>query len=104
MGWYQGESNANAATKYSCSFPAMITDWRNKFHSPDIPFYFVVLAPCTGHKWCDDFTNVRNAQFSALKLKNIGYAVAVDIGDVSSPARSVHPRRKQEVGRRLALE
>jgi sialate O-acetylesterase len=82
----------------------MIADWRVKFNSPKLPFYFVVLAPCTGNKWCDDFVNVRNAQLSALQLPQTGYAVAVDLGDVGSPARSVHPRRKQEVGRRLALQ
>jgi len=102
--WYQGESNAKAGLKYSCSFPAMVADWRLKFNSPKLPFYFVVLAPCDGSKWCDNFVNVRNAQFSALQLPHTGYAVAVDLGDVGSPARSVHPRRKQEVGRRLALQ
>lgn len=101
---YQGESNDNAGLKYSCSFPAMISDWRAKFNSPNLPFYFVILAPCSGSKWCGDFVNVRNAQFSGLKLPRTAYAVAVDQGDVSSPARSVHSRRKQEVSRRLALQ
>jgi len=30
-------------------------------------------------------------------------AVAIDLGDPTSPEGSIHPRRKQEVGRRLAL-
>ena len=50
-----------------------------------------------------DFTAVRNAQMAALKLPNTGYAVAIDLGDVHSPVTPIHPRRKQEVGRRLAL-
>lgn len=102
--WYQGESDDNGGLKYSCSFPAMISDWRQKLHAPKLPFYFVVLAPCDGHKWCGDFVNVRNAQFTGLLLPQTAYAVAIDLGDVGSPARSVHPRRKQEVGRRLALQ
>jgi sialate O-acetylesterase len=69
--WYQGESNAKAGLKYSCSFPAMVADWRLKFNSPKLPFYFVVLAPCDGSKWCDDFVNVRNAQFSALQVSGL---------------------------------
>jgi len=136
--WYQGEANYNNGLTYSCHFPAMIADWRLKFESPELPFYFVVLAPCnsrretgekrsdakhgevkefleqpedggngasdeTGDDWCHDFVNMRNAQFSALQLPNTAYALAVDLGDVSSPARSVHTRRKQEVSRRLAL-
>ena len=82
----------------------MIHDWRAKFAAPKLPFYFVVLAPCDGHKWCGSFVNVRNAQMAGLRLPNTGYAVAVDLGDTNSPARSVHPRRKQEVSRRLALQ
>ena len=40
---------------------------------------------------------------AALKLPKVGYAVAIDIGDAHSPVNPIHPRRKQEVGRRLAL-
>ena len=40
---------------------------------------------------------------AALKLPRTGYAVAIDLGDVHSPVTPIHPRRKQEVGRRLAL-
>lgn len=101
---YQGESNANAGKRYECEEPALIADWRVKFNLPELPFYFVVLAPCSGHKWCADFVNIRNAQLSGgLALNHTGYAVAVDLGDRTSPARSVHTRRKEEVGRRLAL-
>ena len=31
---------------------------------------------------------------AALKLKDVGYAVAIDIGDLTSPAGCIHPRRK----------
>jgi len=105
MLWYQGESNDNAAVKYACSFPALITDWRKKFDYTELPFYFVQLAPCDGSHWCGPFTGLRNAQLTGgMKLKRVGYAVAVDLGDHFGPAKSVHSRRKQEVGRRLALE
>lgn len=30
--WYQGEANAGNPTKYNCSFPAMINDWRKKWN------------------------------------------------------------------------
>jgi hypothetical protein len=36
--------------------------------------------------------------------QNVSYATAVDLGDRSSPYVSVHPRRKQELCRRLALQ
>ena len=102
--WYQGESNYRAPGPYACSFPAMIHDWRAKFESPALPFYFVQLAPCFGSKDCGDFVGVRNAQMAGLLLPNVSYATAADLGDRTSPYVSVHPRRKQELCRRLALQ
>jgi sialate O-acetylesterase len=78
----------------------MIADWRSKFNLPNMSFFFVQLAPYWPRR---DFTAVRNAQMAALKLPKVGYAVAIDLGDVHSPVTPIHPRRKQEVGRRLAL-
>ena len=53
---------------------------------------------------CGNFVNVRNAQMAGLLLPNVSYATAVDLGDRTSPYVSVHPRRKQEVCRRLSLQ
>ncbi len=100
--WYQGESNADRATQYRTLFPALINDWRRKWNLVDMPFYFVQLA---NFKKADTvpgpsaWAELRDAQFGALKLKNTGMAVAIDIGD----ANDIHPKNKQEVGRRLAL-
>ena len=82
----------------------MIHDWRTKFASPKLPFYFVQLAPCYGHKDCGNFVGLRNAQMAGLLLPNVSYATAADLGDRSSPYVSVHPRRKQELCRRLSLQ
>jgi sialate O-acetylesterase len=97
----QGETNYNYPQKYACSFPSMIHDWRQKFGQPELMFLFVQLAPSTQ---LGNFVGLRAAQMVALELPKVGYAVAVDIGDISSPMGSIHPRRKQEVGRRLSLE
>ena len=48
-------ASSEHASSDTCSFPAMIHDWRAKFESPQLPFYFVQLAPCYGHKDCGDF-------------------------------------------------
>lgn len=40
---------------------------------------------------------------AALKLPKVGYAVAIDLGDTTSPYTTIHPREKEEVGRRLSL-
>ena len=42
---------------------------------------------------------MRQSQQCALKLPDTGYAVSLDLGDPVSPFGSIHPRRKQEVGR-----
>ena len=97
--WYQGESNADDPESYSCRFPAMIADWRVKFGLPEMPFYYVQLAAFP----LQDYSKIRAAQDAALLLPKVGVAVAIDVGDPTGPAGPIHPRRKQEVGRRLAL-
>jgi len=102
--WYQGESNADRAIQYRKVLPAMIRDWRKAFGQGDFPFYIVQLAnfmpraPLPGEsKWAE----LREAQaFTAKNVPNSGLAVAIDIGD----AADIHPRNKQDVGNRLALE
>jgi len=99
--WYQGESNAFNPIRYRCQFPAMITDWRKNFvGASKLPFLFVQLAP-----WAPatNVSETRLAQLYALALPNVGFATAVDLGDASSFWGNIHPRNKQEVGRRLSL-
>ncbi len=100
--WYQGEANVNQAYRYRTLFPMMITDWRQRWGQGDFPFLFVQLAAFMEraaqpdeHAWAE----LREAQFQTLNLPNTGMAVAIDIGD----AADIHPKNKQEVGKRLAL-
>jgi len=99
--WYQGEANADSPESYACRFPAMIRDWRLKFDLPDLSFFFVQLAGYNETKL--DWPKFRAAQMAATQLPKVAYAAAIDLGDPSSPCESIHPRRKQEVGRRLSL-
>ena len=100
--WYQGESNASRAYQYRELFKRLITDWRQKWEIGDFPFFFVQLAnfmkpvdiPAES-AWAE----LREAQDMALFLSNTGMASAIDIGE----ADDIHPKNKQEVGRRLAL-
>lgn len=98
--WYQGEANAPRAAEYASLFKGLILQWRNDFGA-DLPFYFVQLA---NHDRQSDKTQrtwayLREAQAEALALPHTGMVVTIDIGDV----KDVHPKNKQEVGRRLAL-
>jgi len=100
--WYQGESNAERAYQYRKLFKALIQDWRNHWGEGDFPFLFVQLAnymPRKPEPSEDAWAELREAQTRALSLPNTGMAVTVDIGN----AKDIHPKNKQEVGRRLAL-
>ena len=100
--WYQGENNAGRAYAYRTLFPAMITDWRSKWNQGDFPFYFVQLANFTKalpQPGDSEWAELREAQSMTLKLPNTGMAVIIDIGD----AVDIHPKNKQDVGKRLAL-
>lgn len=100
--WYQGESNANRAEEYQKSFPLLINDWRKRWNQGDFPFYFVQLASfkaqngnsVQGSTWAE----LREAQTKTLQLLHTGMAVTTDIGNVED----IHPRNKQDVGKRLA--
>jgi sialate O-acetylesterase len=100
--WYQGESNASRAYQYRDLFPAMIRSWRQNWGRGDLPFLFVQLANFLEIKpepadsaWAE----LREAQAMTLGLPNTGMAVIIDIGE----ANDIHPRNKQDVGKRLAL-
>ena len=100
--WYQGETNASRANQYGKAFPLMINDWRSRWHQGAFPFYFVQLASFNagggnskkGSQWAE----LREAQTKTLSLPNTGMAVITDIGD----ANNIHPKNKQDVGKRLA--
>ncbi|HEY3411996.1 MAG TPA: sialate O-acetylesterase [Armatimonadota bacterium] len=101
--WYQGEGNAGRAYQYRTLLPTMIGDWRHRWNEGRFPFLIVQLAGFMQRKAepADDaWAELREAQYlTAATGKNIGIATAVDIGD----AGDIHPKNKQEVGRRLAL-
>ena len=101
--WYQGESNAGKAYQYRTLLPAMIGDWRTRWHEGNFPFYIVQLAnfqQSNSNPGDNDWAELREAQsLTAAQVPNTGLSVTIDIGD----ANDIHPKNKQEVGRRLAL-
>lgn len=97
--WYQGESNRGNGLYYEKLMQALINGWRRVWKQGDFPFYYVQLAP---YRYGGDPTllpQIWEAQTNVLKMKNTGMAVTVDIGNT----RDIHPRNKQDVGKRLAL-
>lgn len=102
--WYQGESNANTAgqaEKYRQQFKALISDWREQWNNPAMPFYWVQLASFDSKQDTEDaspWAILRESQTAALTLENTGQAITIDVGDPTD----IHPRDKKTVGERLA--
>ncbi len=94
--WYQGEGNAGRADKYRDLFSTMIGQWREVF-GYEFPFYFVQISPFNYNGL--NAAYLREAQLETMSLPKTGMAVTMDIGNL----RDIHPKNKQEVGRRLAL-
>lgn len=101
MLWYQGEDNRHRFRQYPALQARFVQMIREEFQNPDAPFYFVQIAP---YKYSnpDSFTAgyFYEAQQKSLALiPRSGMVPTVDLGDVNF----IHPPRKMEVGRRLAM-
>ncbi len=101
--WYQGESNAGRPYQYRRLLPTMIRDWRKRFSGGEFGFHIVQLANFMGGTQDpvqSGWAELRESQFLTSQIMaNVGQAVIIDIGD----ARDIHPKNKQDVGKRLAL-
>jgi sialate O-acetylesterase len=101
--WYQGESNGEEGRSYYDKMRALIAGWRKAFENPDLAFYFVQLAnwqaPNANPEGGDGWAKIREAQRHTLAVPHTGMAVTTDIGE----AGDIHPKNKQDVGKRLAL-
>jgi len=98
--WYQGEANVGRGYQYRKLFPAMIQDWRRAVGQEDLPFLWVQLAPFRyGRRDPKACAELWEAQSMTLSLPHTAQAVALDLGN----PKNIHPRNKQEVGRRLGL-
>jgi len=102
--WYQGErnSNGNHSHLYDKQLEALITDWRQRWGMPELPFAWVQLpnfrALQTQPSEPSGWVNVREGMLRALSIPQTGMAITVDVG----AADNIHPKNKQAVGTRLA--
>ena len=99
--WYQGEANVKRPYQYRKLFPALINSWREKWGIGDFTFYYVQLPNLNREPepsksgWAE----LRESQLLSLSVPNTGMVTSIDIGE----SINLHPKNKQEVGRRLAL-
>ncbi len=96
--WYQGESNNGEGMLYFEKMKALIGSWRRLWGLGNFPFLYVQLAPFRYNR-PEALPGIWQAQLAALTIPNTGMAVITDIGNVAD----IHPRNKEEVGRRLSL-
>jgi sialate O-acetylesterase len=100
--WYQGEQNTSAPERYGPMLESMIADWRARFGGGNLPFGIVQLANFGARSpepWDSGWAELRDEQRKTIaRVPATGLAVTVDIGD----AVDIHPKNKQDVGRRLA--
>jgi len=98
--WYQGESNRNDGMLYYEKMKALIAGWRSVFQQPDLPFYYVQLAPYIyGNSDPEILAKLWESQVATLAVPHTGMAVTTDIANL----KDIHPKNKQDVGLRLAL-
>ena len=103
MLFYQGESDGDRHPEiYATLFPALIRCFRELWQE-ELPFMFVQVAPfgswmqSTG----EPYVAIREAQQTASEnVPGTGMAVITDIG----MELDIHPKKKQPVGHRLALQ
>ncbi|ADZ84296.1 sialate O-acetylesterase [Cellulosilyticum lentocellum] len=99
--WYQGETDTGHPLVYDKLFSSMITCWRRDWQE-ELPFLFVQLAPfkrwlqCTG----EGYAELRESQQRvADTVPQVYMSSIMDLG----MADDIHPKKKKEVGERLAL-
>jgi sialate O-acetylesterase len=99
--WYQGETEAGRGQGhiYGEALMTLVDDWRRAFGQGDFPFFWVQLANYGNAAKNGHWMKVQEGQVKATTLRGTGVAVINDIGE----ATDIHPKNKQDVGRRLAL-
>lgn len=95
--WYQGESNAHNVELHERLFPLLVDSWRAYWERPELPFYFVQLSSIQRPSWA----HFRDSQrMLSQTIPHVWMAISSDHGD----PRDVHPRAKEPVAHRLALQ
>ena len=103
--WYQGETPCPGGhAVHRRLLTEMIADWRLRFTSPD-SWFLIVQLPVLGGTPTLNPEDIGAAEIRAVQwdvghsVANADTAVITDLGD----PHDIHPKNKQDVGKRLAL-
>lgn len=96
--WYQGEANSHPGKGllYRHQLPLLVKDWRSLW-GDEFPFAWVQLP--NFEREGDGWMLVQEAMLMSLRVPCTGMAITLGIGDPDD----IHPKNKQDVGKRLAL-
>ncbi|MCP4450928.1 MAG: sialate O-acetylesterase [Planctomycetes bacterium] len=100
--WYQGESNHAEGMRYVDKTRALVRGWRQAWGQPDLPYYYVQIAPYVYGEEDPEILPIFWEAQEAIEteIPHTGMVVIHDVGNL----RDIHPRNKKPVGRRLALQ
>jgi sialate O-acetylesterase len=101
--WYQGETNTSNGALYATQLPLLVQDWRTAWGRDTLPFIWAQL-PGYGRRTeqpveTSGWALIRDAMRRSLAVPHTAMSVNLDLGEETD----LHPKNKQEVGRRLAL-
>lgn len=98
--WYQGESNRGDKAAYEQKMKDMIGAWRTAFQRPDMPFYFVEIAPFRYGNDPSALGELRAAQ--ARVAATVPHTGMIHTLDNPDNLGDIHPQNKRQTGERLA--
>lgn len=103
--FYQGCSNVGLRPEtYAARLTRLIAQWRSGFGIPDLPFYFVEIAPYS-------YGNALGTEAAVIRMQQqrvaqtVANTVLIGTNDLVGlgEAEQIHPCRKRQVGERLAM-
>lgn len=101
--WYQGEANTGRSQEYAPLLKSLITNWRELWNMPDMPFLLVQLPnfmPKSEQPSESGWAGVREAQLKVdMEVPNTALAVTYDVGEWND----IHPLNKKDMAHRLFL-
>ena len=107
--WYQGESNISNYQFYAPMMTAMVQLWRNVWEAPDMPFYYVQIAPYEYKNSRDtDAALLREAQMKALEtIPNSGLFPTfsqLEGFEIAGADKKFYPAKAKIIGRTNTVE
>ena len=97
--WYQGEHNIhwNDGAIYRNKMEALVSGWRSVFENPEMPFYYVQIAPYKKYLGELVAPQLCEAQRRFMTFPKVGMVVTSDVGNLDD----IHPKDKKPVADRL---